>query len=213
MQFLQQKAKGDWLRDGDLNTKIFHRSIKKRQLQNAIFSIHNEAGVWVDKPQEVNAAFLEYYENLLGSKMENRKSVKTRVVNCGPLVIPAHCEFLYKPVNRKEVKQALLSIHGDRAPGLDGFGSQFFKDCWQIVGSDIIDAVVDFFHTGRLLKEVNSASITLIPKISCPSHVGEYRPISCCNVIYKCITKVLCNRLRDVLPDIDHNGYTRSLCT
>lgn len=32
MQFLQQKAKGDWLRDGDLNTKVFHRSIKKRQL-------------------------------------------------------------------------------------------------------------------------------------------------------------------------------------
>lgn len=30
----------------------------------------------------------------------------------------------------------------------------------------------------------------------------EYKPISCCNTLYKCVTKVLCNRLRQVLPDI-----------
>ncbi|XP_057249340.1 uncharacterized protein LOC130590801 [Beta vulgaris subsp. vulgaris] len=143
MQFLQQKAKGDWLRDGDLNTKVFHRSIRKRQLQNAIFSIHNEDGVWVDDPQEVNGAFLQYYQGLLGARVESRKSVKRRVVQCGPLVSQEHCDLLLRPVNGEEVKQAVWSIHGDRAPGPDGFGSQFYKDCWHIVGRDIIDAVTE----------------------------------------------------------------------
>ena len=97
---------------------------------------------------------------------------------------------------------AMWAINGDKAPGPDGFGSHFYKDCWHIGCPDVITAVVDFFQNGRLLNEVNSTSITLIPKVLCPSHVGDYRPISCCNIIYKCITKVLCNRLRMVLPDI-----------
>ncbi|XP_056697339.1 uncharacterized protein [Spinacia oleracea] len=32
--------------------------------------------------------------------------------------------------------------------------------------------------------------------------VTEFRPISCCNTLYKCLTKVLCGRLRQILPDL-----------
>lgn len=53
-----------------------------------------------------------------------------------------------------------------------------------------------------LLKELNAIILTLIPKVACPSSVSEFRPISCYNVLYKCITKVICNKLRSVLPDL-----------
>jgi hypothetical protein len=45
------------------------------------------------------------------------------------------------------------------------------------------------------LKSVNATIITLVPKKVNPSKMGDFRPISCCNLIYKCITKILANRL------------------
>ncbi|KAL0289214.1 UNVERIFIED_CONTAM: hypothetical protein Sradi_7078700 [Sesamum radiatum] len=61
---------------------------------------------------------------------------------------------------------------------------------------------MEFFRTGRLLRQVNATLITLIPKVSNPTVVGEFRPISCCNVLYKVITKILVQRMRGILDKL-----------
>ncbi|XP_074282906.1 uncharacterized protein LOC141607456 [Silene latifolia] len=75
-------------------------------------------------------------------------------------------------------------------------------DAWEIIGDEICDAVQNFFDTGKLLTQLNATIITLIPKVERPETVKHYRPISCCNVIYKTISKLLCARLAVILPDI-----------
>lgn len=44
--------------------------------------------------------------------------------------------------------------------------------------------------------------ITLIPKTSHATIVEDYKPTTCCNVVYKIISKMLYNILKMVLPDI-----------
>lgn len=46
------------------------------------------------------------------------------------------------------------------------------------------------------------SQVTLVPNVRNPNTVGEFRPISCCSVIFKCITKLLCEKLRLVLNDV-----------
>nr|GEV99464.1 hypothetical protein [Tanacetum cinerariifolium] len=64
---------------------------------------------------------------------------------------------------------------------------------------EIKNAMFEFFKTGKILKEINSTLIALIPKTPNPKLVTELRLIACCNVIYKCISKILTNRTKDSL--------------
>ncbi|XP_062103167.1 uncharacterized protein LOC133814188 [Humulus lupulus] len=165
--FLAQKAKTNWVNFGDENNTFFHASLKIRRAQNKINSIKNERGLWVDKSEDVKVAFMDYYQELLGTTMPNQLTVTKAIV-----------------------------------PGPDGYGSFFFQDNWDLISLEVSDAVLSFLKTGKLLKEVNTTTITLIPKSKCPDNLGDFRPIACCNVIYMAATKLICSRLRMILPDL-----------
>nr|GEW40904.1 RNA-directed DNA polymerase, eukaryota, reverse transcriptase zinc-binding domain protein [Tanacetum cinerariifolium] len=61
---------------------------------------------------------------------------------------------------------------------------------------------------GLLLGEVNATLISLVPKIQNPDKVSDFRPIACCNVIYKCISKIITNRLKGVLGKLVHESQS-----
>ncbi|KAL0294421.1 UNVERIFIED_CONTAM: hypothetical protein Sradi_6889000 [Sesamum radiatum] len=86
-----------------------------------------------------------------------------------------------------------------QAPGPDGYSAGFYKAAWSVIGGEVTQAILDFFRNGRLLKQINATLISLIPKVNSPAVVAEFRPISCCNVLYKAITKILVQRMRSIL--------------
>ncbi|KNA05116.1 hypothetical protein SOVF_193340, partial [Spinacia oleracea] len=140
-------------------------------MHNSVYAIHDMEGRWACDEKSVANAFLQYYQNLLGSNTTNRCCILPEIVAAGPMLTLVQGQLLTKQFTNEEVKAAMFSIDGDKAPGPDGFGSHFFKENWHIVGGDITRAVLDFFKTGKLLKEINSTTITLIPKTKCPNSV------------------------------------------
>ncbi|KAL0300239.1 UNVERIFIED_CONTAM: Retrovirus-related Pol polyprotein from type-2 retrotransposable element R2DM [Sesamum angustifolium] len=123
---------------------------------------------------------------------------------------PAEADSISAPVTWSEIKDALFNIAEDSAPGPDGYTSAFFKASWSVVGHDISNAIGEFFRTGKLLKQVNATILALIPKVQLPSYVSDYRPISCCNVIYKTIAKIIVKRMQLVLHliiDYSQNAF------
>lgn len=52
------------------------------------------------------------------------------------------------------------------------------------------------------ISSINRTNITLVQKISNPSKMTDFRLLSLSNVVYKLVTKLLANRLKNVLPHI-----------
>ena len=100
-------------------------------------------------------------------------------------------EELTKPYNREEVVTAINQMAPSKAPSPDGMPPLFYQSFWSSVGFDVTDAALSCLNTSTILKSINHTFITLIPKVSNPENVSEFRPISLCNVLYKIIVKLL----------------------
>ncbi|GKC59716.1 RNA-directed DNA polymerase, eukaryota, reverse transcriptase zinc-binding domain protein [Tanacetum coccineum] len=109
---------------------------------------------------------------------------------------------LIKTITDEEIKEDLFSIDDNKALGPDGYTSKFFKTAWNVVGHNECCAVKEFFTTDKMLGELNATLISLIPKVSVPAKVTYNMPISCFNIVYKTISKVITNRLKPVLSDL-----------
>ncbi|KAL9224923.1 hypothetical protein vseg_000903 [Gypsophila vaccaria] len=203
--FLAQKHKGLWLKGGDSNTAYFHGQIRHRHFGNKVYLIEDMKGKICDRPEDIQNAFLEFYQHLLGSTQSTKK-VHYKIMDNGPKCTPDMADILMAPVTGKKIKECLFSIPDTKSPSPDGYTRKFFKDAWSYVGEDVIGAIKEFFSNKKLLKQLNATTLTLIPKNNRPTTVLQFRPIACCNLIYKVISKLLCSRMAAVLPGlIDHN--------
>ncbi|KAL0455549.1 UNVERIFIED_CONTAM: LINE-1 reverse transcriptase [Sesamum latifolium] len=115
---------------------------------------------------------------------------------------PEDGDFLTRPILKEEVKEAVFDIAEDKTPGPDGFSSRFYKAAWPVIGDEVTRAVQDFFVTGKLLKQINSTLLSLIPKVVSPVTVSDFRPISCCNVLYKIISKIIVQRMQGFMTKL-----------
>ncbi|GFY91271.1 hypothetical protein Acr_07g0014670 [Actinidia rufa] len=199
--YCSQLAKAKYLKNCDRGSKFFHDLIKSRQTKSIISSITLGNGSRSNSSKQISDAFVQFYESLLGTK-EDCSGLNSEIVSSGRRLNPSQADNLICPVTEEEIKKALFSIGQDKAPGPDGFTSCFFKKAWTTVGEDFIAAVKEFFSSGQILRQINHSVLALIPKFKDADKVEDFRPIACCNVIYKVISKIIALRLAPALISV-----------
>ena len=195
-----QRAKVDWLHDGDKNTKYFHCRSTERNKRNYISGLENELGFWVEEESQIGGMLVQYFSNLFTSS--NPINLDLVLEGVLPVVTDEMNEGLNRPFEPNEVQGTLKQMEVGTAPGSDGLPPLFYKQYWSKVEQEVTSVVLAILNSGIVPSQLNHTFLTLIPKIHSPHKVTYFRPITLSNVLYKIVAKVLANRLKILLPKL-----------
>ena len=201
--FLLQRSRILWLGKGDAGTAYYHRIVATRRAINHIHFLTDTAGNRFETHTEIEAHCVEYFAELLGGEVEPKMFVQDDLNLLFDFSCSQEDQARFSAgFTATEIKDAFFSLPRNKTSGPDGYSAEFFISCWQIIGPEVTKAVQEFFKLGQLLRQWNATTLVLIPKITNASSATDFRPISCLNTAYKVISKLIANRLKEVLPQV-----------
>lgn len=198
--FWRQKCREEWLKAGDRNTKFFYNYVKGRRMQNRILMLLDKLGNEHFSEGAKGHIAVEFFRDLFTSS--NPFDLESLFSGFRSRVTQSMNEHLTKLVTAEEIRNAAFSVKGSSAPREDGLTGIFYQKFWHIVGPSLIYEINEFFRTSIIPDGWNHTQLSLLLKIDNPTRVQDMRPISLCSVQYKIVSKILCNRLKPVLPEV-----------
>ncbi|XP_074306422.1 uncharacterized protein LOC141641666 [Silene latifolia] len=199
-QFWRQRSRALWLKERDRNTGYFHRQTGQRRAKNYISKLVDDEGIIRSGAEVVSRVATSYFRELFRATPE--RDFGDVFNGLEGRVSESMNEVLRQEYREEEVVEALNQIHPLKAPGPDGMNGLFYQTYWHIVGLLVLRTVLGILNGSPMPSEINHTHIVLIPKKKAPDKIRDFRPISLCNVVYKLVSKVLANRLKQFLSDI-----------
>jgi hypothetical protein len=195
-----QRAKANWLQQGDRNTSFFHYKASQRKRKNKINFVLNQQGIKMTDNKDIQGAFMDYFTNIFTSS--NPINISDALAGVANRVNSQMQDYLNQDFSADEVSLAVHQLKGNSAPGPDGLSAKFFQTYWDIIGGDITNYALNILNHGGDPDPINDTYICLIPKNKQPSTPADFRPIALCNVMLKIITKTISNRIKPILNSI-----------
>ncbi|XP_039169344.1 uncharacterized protein LOC104431430 [Eucalyptus grandis] len=115
--FYRQKSRVRWLKEGDLNTKFFHQSVKQSHLRNRIISIHDGERL-VSHPPEVHQLFISHFQDLLAASPPSAVPLVAEIQEkLMHTLNDIQIQELSHPVSDEEIRSTLFSLASGKSPG------------------------------------------------------------------------------------------------
>ena len=206
-------AKQRFFETGDKAGRLLAHQARAATLSRLIPKIKSASGEVTSDPIKINNIFCSFYSNLYSSQCPSEVWDGDNPLD--GIVFPKVNEDLGRelgnPVSAREVQEAIMSLQNGKTPGPDGFTVEFFKLFSATIAPALQRMYNESFAGDRLPSTLSEASISLLLKCDKdPLLCGSYRPISLLNVDLKILSKILAQRLQQVLSNIistDQTGF------
>jgi hypothetical protein len=117
-----------------------------------------------------------------------------------------------QPIQEQKVRTALRMGAKRKAPGVDGLTAELYSNNWNTISKDITSILNRHCQDNLITPQVTHEIIVCLPKVSIPSTIKDYRPITLLNTKYKLYARVLALRIKDrvghYLQDTQYSGAT-----
>lgn len=189
---MKQKTKNKWLNLGNQDAAYFHKVVKKGNAKNFIKFCMIQMGIkWrtrINLKLQLWSFISTCWVCQRSALLKSISIESTKFWGIKSLMLRRR---FYRMIwqNWRSSELYFLRLGTNHLVQMD-LQPTLLKKAWSIVKDDVIKAIPSFFELSRLLWEINDTIITLVPKVTNSSIIGEFRPISCYNVTYKCHTKI-----------------------
>ena len=177
---------------------VFHNFSNKRRLINAIWEATGMGGEVVYDNRSIQSAARSHFQDLYSAQDGLRISKQLHVIKNFPCFFyQAGCHHIGGVISESKVLATFKGFKEDKSPRPYEWTVELFLLFFELLGSDVATVVEDTRRIGVTSEGLNSTYITLIPKVDHPDSFGYYRPTSLCNILYKLITKIIVERLKN----------------
>ena len=220
-QIYQEKANGIKVRSkcdryviGEKSSKFFLNLEKQHALQNQVRTLLFGQNEITDKNQ-INHRLHNIYKTLFTEKLQIQNKDITAYLNQTsiPVLTGEQSQTCEGPISENELLKALKNISNNKSPGNDGLTKEFYEALWEDLRKPLCASITKAFHRGELSHSQKQAVIKLTEKkIKIKKFIKNWRLISLLNINTKPISKVLDERLKNVLPSListDQTAYVK----
>jgi hypothetical protein len=114
------------LKEGDINTRLFHQKAVWRARRNKITKLKDGTGVWKDVPTDMELMATSYFQELF---TRGHLLNADNLINLTEEKVTSDMnDNLCKEFTDEEISDALFQIGPLKAPGVDGFPLGFIKE-------------------------------------------------------------------------------------
>ena len=110
-------------------------------------------------------------------------------------------ELAEQPIKPEEIHAALQKGGGNKAPGSDGIGLEFYTTNWKIIKEVRAEILNQMFLQRSITPKQKHGIIIRLPKTNAVETPEGYRPIMLLKSDCKMLARILANRLRQVMEE------------
>ena len=112
-------------------------------------------------------------------------------------------EEMDRDITLEDIEETIKNLKSDKSPGVTGFTNEFYKEFSKDLNIWILNYIHYTYQEKTLSYMQRRGAITLIPKgQKDKSDLGNWRPITLLNTLYKLISAIMAKKIKKVLPRI-----------
>ena len=163
----RQKSRMLCIKEGDNNTKFFHKVTNSQRRYNHISMLEVNGVIYEAESEMANQA-IQFYKNLYKESEEWRPFVEGLEFD---QIEGLERDWLERRFEQEEVLRVVKELKGDKAPSPDSFSLTFYHHCWRVVKRDVSAMFKEFYQHSKFEKSLNATFIALIPKKNGASNI------------------------------------------
>lgn len=180
--------------------------MRERNMQKAtsITSLQRAGGSSTDEDSEICGIIEEHYTKILGQVIPTNAAQEDPFLASvrHPPLPDKETDPLLAPFTVTELQSALNIAKKGKSPGIDGIPIEFYSAFWDEVANDLVAIFNEIVRRGSLTESQKQALIRLIPKVSHPKVIEDYRPIALLCTDYKLLASLFKRRLDATLEKV-----------